>query len=218
MSHHTPNKLPEGVTPKYLPDGKENPKYVDLLEEDKPIAGQKFVWLSFVSPEHIIKQKEHFLFEEFIKQWDFKKSMEKFTQFLNFVSFKYSISFDKLTADFQDFNKEEGATLAKASTISDDYKTFIDNNEEELDQQFGEKHQFQTSVRGIKVRGVFATQGEAELRCVRPFLAEKAIIALDDVNDIKNWANYHKLKGFAELLWEDLSVRNGAAIFQTIAG
>ena len=165
MSHHNQNKLPEGVTPKYLPDGKENPKYVDLLEEDKPIAGQKFVCLSFVSPEHIIKQKEHFLFEEFIKQWDFKKSMEKFTQFLNFVSFKYSISFDKLTADFQDFNKEEGATLAKASTISDDYKTFIDNNEEELDQRFGEKHQFQTSVRGIKVRGVFATQGEAELRC-----------------------------------------------------
>lgn len=56
--------------------------------------------------------------------------------------------------------------------------------------------------------------GEAELRCVRPFLEEKAIIALDDVNDIKNWANYHKLKGFAKLLWEDWSVRNGAAIFE----
>ena len=56
--------------------------------------------------------------------------------------------------------------------------------------------------------------GESELRCVRPFLAEKAIIALDDVNDIKNLANYHKLKGFAKLLWEDWSVRNGAAIFE----
>ena len=56
--------------------------------------------------------------------------------------------------------------------------------------------------------------GEAELRCVRPFLAEKAIIALDDVNDIKNLANYNKLKGFGKLLWEDWSVRNGAAIFQ----
>jgi len=56
--------------------------------------------------------------------------------------------------------------------------------------------------------------GEAELRCVRPFLVEKAIIALDDVNDIKNLANYNKLKGFAKLLWEDWSVRNGAAIFQ----
>jgi len=56
--------------------------------------------------------------------------------------------------------------------------------------------------------------GEAELRCVRPFLAEKAIIALDDINDIKNLANYNKLKGFAKLLWEDWSVRNGAAIFE----
>jgi hypothetical protein len=56
--------------------------------------------------------------------------------------------------------------------------------------------------------------GEAELRCVRPFLAENAIIALDDVNDIKNLANYNKLKGFAKLLWEDWSVRNGAAIFE----
>ena len=91
--------------------------------------------------------------------------MEKFTQFLNFISFKYSVPFDKLTSDLQDFTKEEGASLSLASTISDDYKTFIDNNEDELDQQFGEKHKFQTSIRGIKVRGVFATQGEAELRC-----------------------------------------------------
>jgi len=56
--------------------------------------------------------------------------------------------------------------------------------------------------------------GEAELRCVRPFLAEKAIIALDDINDIKNLANYNKLKEFGKLLWEDWSVRNGAAIFE----
>jgi len=56
--------------------------------------------------------------------------------------------------------------------------------------------------------------GEEELRCVRPFLAENAIIALDDVNDIKNLANYNKLKGFAKLLWEDWSVRNGASIFK----
>jgi hypothetical protein len=137
------------------------------LEEDKPIAGQKFVCLSFVSPEHIIKQKEQFLFEEFVKQWDYKKSMEKFTQFLNFVSFKYSLSFDKLTADFQEFTKEEGETIraTSATLISDDYKTFLDNNEDDLEQKFGEKHGFQTSTRGIKVRGVFATQGEAELRC-----------------------------------------------------
>ena len=56
--------------------------------------------------------------------------------------------------------------------------------------------------------------GKAELRCLRPFLADRAIIALDDINDIKNFDNYHKLKGNVELLWEDWNVRNGAAIFQ----
>jgi len=56
--------------------------------------------------------------------------------------------------------------------------------------------------------------GESELRCVRPFLAEKAIIALDDVNDIKNYANHEKLKRTATLLWEDMSCRNGASIFR----
>ena len=46
---------------KKLDDGTDNPKYVDLLDEDKPIAGQKFVCVSFVSPENILKQKNHFL-------------------------------------------------------------------------------------------------------------------------------------------------------------
>jgi hypothetical protein len=62
-------------------------KYVDLLEEDKPIAGQKFTCISFVSPENILKKKEIYYFEEFLKSWDFNKSMEKSIQFLNFLSY-----------------------------------------------------------------------------------------------------------------------------------
>ena len=42
-------------------NGKNNPKYIDLLEEDKPISSQKFVCVSFCSPEKIIKQKEMFI-------------------------------------------------------------------------------------------------------------------------------------------------------------
>ena len=44
------------------PDGSDNPKYVDLLEEDKALSGQKFVCVSFVSPENILKQRNHFFF------------------------------------------------------------------------------------------------------------------------------------------------------------
>jgi nicotinamidase-related amidase len=39
---------------------------LDLLEEDKPIAGQKFVCVSFVSPEKILKQKEEAI--EYLKK------------------------------------------------------------------------------------------------------------------------------------------------------
>ena len=56
------------------------PNYVDLLDEDKPLAGQKFVCLSFVSPEKVVKHKDSFFFDEFAKQWELSKSMEKFTQ------------------------------------------------------------------------------------------------------------------------------------------
>jgi hypothetical protein len=155
---------PKGVTLQKLPDGTVNPKYVDLLDEDKPIAGQKFACLSFISPEHIIKQREQYFFQEFVKYWDIHKSTDKFLQFLSFVSYKYGVKFDKLTEDFQQFKESEKEVIAKTDIV-DDYKSFLDMNEERLDEEFGAKHEFQTSVRGIKVRGVFPSQKEAELRC-----------------------------------------------------
>ena len=146
-------------------DGTENPKYIDLLDEDKPLAGQKFVCISFVSPEDIIKQKNLFFFQEFLKHWDFTKSTQKFTQFLNFISYKYDMDFDnKLMVDFEQFTKSETDKLVY-STIRDDYMNFVDAKEGDLDKQFNEVVQFQTNTRGIKIRGSFPTQQEAELRC-----------------------------------------------------
>jgi hypothetical protein len=138
--------------------------YADLLEEDKPIAGQKFVCVSFVSPEKIIKNKDLYYFQEFLKTWDFNKSMEKSLQFLNFISYKYKLNFEDLTNDFNEFVKEERNVLIE-SNIEDEYKTFIDQNEERLDNSFNSKHNFQTSTRGLKVRGVYPSLEEAELRC-----------------------------------------------------
>ena len=155
-----------GFERKYLPNGNENPKYVDLCDEDTPIAGQKFACLSFVSPEKILKKREQFLFEEFVKQWDFTKSMTKFSDFLQFISFKYNLKVEDVIKDMEDFAKEEGAKLREeSSTVDDDFKNFIDKNETKLSEDFNRLHSFQTSVRGLKVRGVFPTQDEAEQKC-----------------------------------------------------
>jgi hypothetical protein len=146
-----------------LPNGKTNPKYVDLCDEDQSIAGQKFVCMSFVSPEKILKKREVFLFDQFIKNWEFSKSMERYFEFIHFISYKYNLNVDNLITDFNDFVKEESDKLKK-SGIEDDYKNFMDKQEDKLNEQFSREHAFQTSVRGLKIRGVFPSQEEAEMK------------------------------------------------------
>jgi len=149
---------------KILPNGKQNPKYIDLCDEDPPIAGQKFACISFVSPEKTLKKREVYLFDEFIKQWEFSKSMERYFDFVHFIAYKYNLKVETLIDDFNDFVKEETDKLKK-SGIEDDYKNFMDKQEEKLNEQFNREHAFQTSVRGLKIRGVFPSQEEAEMKC-----------------------------------------------------
>jgi hypothetical protein len=185
----------KGGYEKKMVDGKLNPKYVDMAEVDKPIAGQSFVCVSFVSPETILKQKNIFFFEEFLKTWQFDKSMEKFIQFVNYVSFKYNLSFEDLTTDFKEFVEEEKVKLSK-SNLSDDYKTYMDNHEEELQKKFDIKHSFQTNTRSVKIRGVYPSQEEANLRC-------KLLRELDPVHDI------HVGEVGMWLLWDPEAYKTG---------
>ena len=145
-------------------DGSSNSKYVDLCDEDPPISGQKFACMSFVSPEKILKKREIYLFDQFIKNWEFSKSMERYFEFIHFIAYKHNFNVDTLIADFNDFVKEESDKLKK-SGIEDDYKNFMDKQEDKLNSQFNREHAFQTSVRGLKIRGVYNSQEEAEDKC-----------------------------------------------------
>ena len=142
-------------------DGKENPKYIDLLNEYPVIPSQLYGCYSFVSPEKIIKQKEVFFFENFVKQWNFTKSVSQFSDFLQFVSYKYNIKVDNLLEDFKQFVQEE-ENLLKANDVQGDFSTFLDKNEDKLTELFQKEHDFQTSVRGFANIGNFPTSEEAE--------------------------------------------------------
>ena len=113
---------------------------------------KKFACLSFLSPEEILQKKEIFYFEEFLKNWDFAKSMNKFTQFLGYLSYKYkSLNLEKLTKDFDEFVVSEKNNLYDIS-LHDEYKTFLEKQEESLEKKFNQLNNFQTSVRGLKIR------------------------------------------------------------------
>lgn len=157
-------KKPNGVVFRKKQDGSKNINYVDVLEEDKAIAGQKFVCVSFISPENILKDKNMFYFNKFLNKWDMNKSLEKYNHFMGFLAFKYNMKIDDLTSDLNDFCKEEKDNIF-SSSVEDEYKNFLDANEEHLEKSFNELYKFQTSVRGLKVRGSYPSQQEAELRC-----------------------------------------------------
>lgn len=135
---------------------------VDLLDEDPPLSGQTFCCLSFVSPDKIIKEKNIYLFEHFVKQYNFIKTAELMTKFTNYISYKYDINLEELTEDLKAFDQQEKDDMRQS--VEDDYTIFLNENKDKLCQKFDEEHSFQTSVRGLKVRGTFGSQKEAELR------------------------------------------------------
>ncbi len=149
---------------------------VDLLYEDPEISNQKFACISFVSPETILKKKELFYFEKFLNNWDLNKSTEKFSGFLAFLSYKYNITNELLMEDFKSFMEGEQEKLQN-SDFSDDYKNFIDKHEKQLESQFNAENSFQTNIRGIKVRGCYSSQEEAEMRC-------KMLREIDPTHDV----------------------------------
>jgi len=102
--------------------------------------------------------------------------MSKFSDFINFISYKYNLKVEDVISDFNDFTKEEEEKM-KAMTVNDDYANFLDKNEERLTEKFTKDNSFQTSTRGLKIRGVFANQEEAEMRC-------KKLRELDPNHDI----------------------------------
>lgn len=180
-------------------DGSPNPKYIDLCDEDPVIPSQKFVCLSFISPDKIIKQREHYMFEKFVQQWEYTKTVEKFSDFLNFMSFKYNLQLNDVVNDYKEFVTEEKAKL-KSYEITDDYANFMDRNGDKLTDEFNAKHKFQTSVRGFKFRGAFPTQEAAEDRC-------KKLRETDPHHDIFVGT------GFAWMPWDPDAYKTGRVEF-----
>jgi hypothetical protein len=129
-------------------------KEVDYLDEDKPIRGQNFVLLSFLSPEDVLVNKEAYMFNKFITKFS-----EDMTKLLDGIAEKYSDS-----KDFVSSVKENNAFIFNPKDMSEQYGFYKSVNNQELETSYHRDNNFTTSIRGIKVRGVFDTIEEAKNR------------------------------------------------------
>ncbi len=145
----------------------KNPHHTeeDFLEVDQPIPGQSYVCLSFVSPEKTIVNKE---------QW-------MFYNYHQYVIGEYNKIFQTLTEKMLDAG-DDTVPVASVVDLMKRMKRVFDVNQVEYDKwkeltedfrfregdalgrKFDEQNNFQTSVRGVKVRGVYDTYREAEIR------------------------------------------------------
>ena len=126
----------------------------DYLDEDKPIRGQNYCLVSFLSPEDILKEKEVYYFSRFIDK--FGKDMKTL---LDGIETKYPDS-----AELVKTIRSNHDYIFSANDLDSQYKFFKDTNSHEIETDFHKENDFKTSMRGIKIRGVFDTMEEAKSR------------------------------------------------------
>ena len=130
-------------------------KEVDYLDEDKPIRGQNFVLVSFISPEDVIVNKEAYIFSKFIEKFsgDMKTLLESLKE-------KYPEQKDMVNTIVENNN-----FLFNHVEMNEQFNFFKSVNSEDLEKNYHIDNNFITSIRGIKVRGTFDTIEEAKNRC-----------------------------------------------------
>ena len=170
----------------------------DYLTEDPELTSQKIVLLSFLSPEKILKNKDIYMFQQFVKdygvQWKTSKLEAWLAEQVNSVNSKLEalagkidcmpgvkdlsgadasseirknlLRVEHLVEEFQQYVRKTTGEI-KESTLQEDYDTFVFKNGGKLEEEFFKMNEYRTTISGIKVRGVFASEGEAQIRAKR---------------------------------------------------
>lgn len=136
-------------------------KEVDYLDQDPPIRGQKYVCLSFVSPEDVLKRKDVFALGRFLKALavDVSQLLDSLD-----AKFKDAPAYAADVAEMTALLRQRHAYLWSDDDLHGEYEFFRTTNAPRLDDDFQAANGFHTSVRGIKVRGAYETLPEAQNR------------------------------------------------------
>jgi hypothetical protein len=108
----------------------------DYLEVDAEIPGQKYVCMSFISPQNVHGRKDVLFIEKFMKE--FAKEQNK--------------------------GVESDSVTINVNEIAKNYEDYIAVHEQSLEDEYHAKIGCKTSVQGLKIRGVYAHYEEAQNR------------------------------------------------------
>jgi hypothetical protein len=161
----------------------------DFLDEDTEIPGQRYVLLSFISPEKVLEKKDQYFFKKFLESYEVDWKVKNLEKYLVDVvknindqlddrarelekndqveqaqlCRKNRVRIDELMNTYQTFVQKNRADINKTK-IAEAYDDYMYSNKTKLEDEFFANNEFRTSVRGLKVRGVYGNPKEAELK------------------------------------------------------
>ncbi len=161
----------------------------DFLDEDTEIPGQRYVLLSFISPEKVLEKKDQYFFKKFLENYEVDWKVKNLEKYLVDVvknindqlddrarelekndqieqaqlCRKNRVRIDELMSTYQTFVQKNRADI-NSTKIAEAYDDYMYSNKTKLEDEFFAKNEFRTSVRGLKVRGVYGNPKEAELK------------------------------------------------------
>ena len=113
----------------------------DFLEEDAEIPGQKYCLLSFLSPEKILANKSIYMFNQFVKNYEFQSRTKNLEAYLmkTITTFnsKLDAEADALDlsggmSDLSGASKLCRSSKIRVDTLMDEFHQFVKNNERDL--------------------------------------------------------------------------------------
>jgi len=138
----------------------------DFLEVDNPIPGQGYVCLSFVSPDKVLNTKEKYMYYHYQK-FRLDRYNKMFLEAFNTMVSENEDGMVELSR-LMDMRKSMDGLFKEDELSFDQFKEkfddFLFRDEDAISKKFDEMNEFKTSVRGLKVRGVYDTRREAEVR------------------------------------------------------
>lgn len=182
----------------------------DFLDEDTEIPGQRYVLLSFLSPEKVLEKKDVFFFQKFLKSYEVDWKIKNLERFMVDVVKHINDELDDKARELEKNNLVEQAQICRKNRLRIDdvmgqYNTFVQKsredltktkiveayddfmyaNKKKLEDEFYAINDFHSSIRGLKVRGVYGNIKEAELKAKK--LQQKDKLHNILVGDVGKW-------------------------------
>lgn len=162
---------------------------IDFLDVDPEIPGQKWCLVSFLSPENVLKNKELYFFNQFVNQFETNMKTKLTEEFLAKLTQSVNDSLETHAVEFEKQDLSGVATTCRNAKLRVDtvltslngfvkknldefsydkmkekFDDYMYVNRERLEDVFYKENNFQPTIRGLKIRGVYGSEEEANFR------------------------------------------------------